>query len=221
MKKVILGLSIVMTVFMLMSSCGSVAKNESSTSNEVTIGNQVWMKKNLNVDKFRNGDIIPEAKTAEEWKKADENKQPAWCFYNNDPTNGEKFGKLYNWHAVNDPRGLAPEGYHIPSEAELNTLIDYSKSKSEGAAGKFLKSSYGWSWNEGNGTDESGFSGLPGGKRDEKGVFKSIYDESRWFSSSEWDNDEMVWVLELDLHPWAERPYNKKGAGLSVRCLKN
>jgi uncharacterized protein (TIGR02145 family) len=68
-----------------------------SASQTVTIGNQVWTTKNLNVDKFRNGDPILEVKTDEEWLKAGENKQPAWCYYNNDPANGEKYGKLYNW----------------------------------------------------------------------------------------------------------------------------
>lgn len=63
----------------------------------VTIGTQVWMTKNLDVVTFRNGDPIPQAKTSEAWKKAGESKQPAWCYYNNDPANGAKYGKLYNW----------------------------------------------------------------------------------------------------------------------------
>ena len=69
----------------------------------VKIGTQVWMTKNLNLDKFRNGDPIPKAETFEQWKKAGDNKQPAWCYYNNDPANGVKYGKLYNWYAVNNP----------------------------------------------------------------------------------------------------------------------
>ena len=77
---------------------------------------------NLNVDKFRNGDIIPEAKTNAEWSDANTNKTPAWCYYDNDPTNGEKHGKLYNWYAVNDSRGLAPTGYKIPTIKELMEL---------------------------------------------------------------------------------------------------
>lgn len=72
---------------------------------EVKIGDQIWMTRNLNVDKFCNGDPIPETKTNEEWIKAGENGKPAWCYYDNDPANGEKYGKLYNWYAVNDPRG--------------------------------------------------------------------------------------------------------------------
>jgi len=112
MKKVSLILSAVVMIAMMLSSCGEGA------SNEVTIGNQVWMSQNLNVDKFRNGDPIPHAETREEWEKAGENRHPAWCYYDNDSANADKYGKLYNWYAVNDPRGLAPEGWKIPSHED-------------------------------------------------------------------------------------------------------
>lgn len=91
----------------------------------VRVGTQVWSNRNMNVSFFRNGDLIPQARTNEEWNRARENKQPAWCFYENDPANGVKYGKLYNWYAVNDPRGLAPVGYHIPSNAEWTILVNY------------------------------------------------------------------------------------------------
>jgi uncharacterized protein (TIGR02145 family) len=81
----------------------------------VTIGTQVWMTKNLDVDRYRNGDIIPEVKDSIAWANL---KTGAWCYYNNDPELGKIYGKLYNWYAVNDPRGLAPAGYHIPTDAE-------------------------------------------------------------------------------------------------------
>ena len=84
----------------------------------VTIGHQVWTTNNLDESTFRNGDFIIEAKTDQEWEVAGKLATPAWCYYNNDPANGTKYGKLYNWHAVNDPRGLAPEGFHIPSDVE-------------------------------------------------------------------------------------------------------
>ena len=89
----------------------------------VTIGTQVWTAENLQVSTFRNGEPVPEAKTDEEWMAAGKAERPAWCYYNNDPKNGEKFGKLYNWYAVNDPRGLAPSGWHIPTDAEWQSLI--------------------------------------------------------------------------------------------------
>lgn len=96
MKKVSLFLSAIVMAAMMLSSFGSGVSNEESESNEVTIGNQVWMAENLNVDKFRNGDPIPEAKSNEEWEAAGVNKQPAWCYYDNDSANGAKYGKLYN-----------------------------------------------------------------------------------------------------------------------------
>ena len=91
----------------------------------VTIGNQTWTTKNLDVATFRNGDAIPQAKTNEEWSAAGENKQPAWCYYDNDVKNGPKYGKLYNWYAVNDARGLAPAGWHIPTDEEWTVLSTF------------------------------------------------------------------------------------------------
>jgi len=110
------------------------------SSQTVTIGTQVWMTKNLNVDKFRNGDPIPQAKTDEEWENAGKNKQPAWCYYDKDPANGAKYGKLYNWYAVNDSRGLSPVGFHIPTDAEWTKLVNFLGSD----AGTKMKSKSGW-----------------------------------------------------------------------------
>ena len=94
----------------------------------VTIGTQVWMTKNLDVSTFRNGEIIPEAKTEDEWNAAGGNHTPAWCYYNNDPKNGEIYGKLYNCYAVDDSRGLAPAGWHVPTIEEWK-LIMYDNSE--------------------------------------------------------------------------------------------
>ncbi len=107
---------------MLLLSLGNLFGQAAKT---VKIGDQVWMIKNLDLDKFRNGDPIPQAKTYEEWLKADANKKPVWCYYDNDPENGRIYGKLYNWYAVNDARGLAPFGFHVPVEFEYIKLIDY------------------------------------------------------------------------------------------------
>jgi uncharacterized protein (TIGR02145 family) len=107
----------------------------------VVIGNQTWMAENLNTSKFRNGDLIPEAKTAEEWKKAGEEGKPAWCYYNNDTILGQKYGKLYNWYAAIDPRGVAPLGWHIPSYEEFNSLVHLS---GDSLYSVNLKSNSGW-----------------------------------------------------------------------------
>jgi uncharacterized protein (TIGR02145 family) len=91
----------------------------------VTIGTQVWMLENLKVSTFKNGVDIPEVEDKDAWYKAGENQQPAWCYYDNDPKNGAKYGKLYNWYAVIDTNGLCPQGWHVPSDAEWDKLVAY------------------------------------------------------------------------------------------------
>lgn len=181
-------------------------------------GQQVWMPENLNVSTFRNGETIPEAKTKEEWNRAAEAQQPAWCYYNNDPANGAKYGKLYNWYAVNDPRGLAPTGYHIPSDQEWSALTAYLGGEEE--AGTKMKSTNGWDGN-GNGTNTSGFSGLPGGCRGSSGAFYNQGNYGFWWSASE-DSTGDAYDRFLDHNNgFLYRNYNDKGGGFSVRCLRD
>lgn len=184
----------------------------------VTIGKQVWMTKNLDVATFRNGAPIPQAKTNEEWKKAGENKQPAWCYFDNDPANGAKYGKLYNWYAVNDKRGLAPVGYHIPSDAEWTQLKDYLGG--ENAAGTKMKSTSGWQAN-GNGTNSSGFSGLPGGYRVLKGSFLKIGSRGFWWSSTEASTNGAWYRYLVDDDGGVYRYGGLREDGFSVRCLRD
>jgi len=94
----------------------------------VQFNKQVWMDANLNLDSFRNGDTIPQVKTVFEWRSACENELPVWLYYDFDDANGDKYGKLYNWWAVNDSRGLAPIGWHIPSDDEWSALLNYLNS---------------------------------------------------------------------------------------------
>jgi Fibrobacter succinogenes major domain (Fib_succ_major) len=115
---------------------------------DVKIGKQTWMSKNLDVSTFRNGEQIPQAKDVEQWQYAGTNKIPAWCYYEFNESNGKKYGKLYNWFAVSDSRGLAPNGYHIPSDAEWDILTDFLGGAD--IAGKKMKSKDGWkSYEEG------------------------------------------------------------------------
>jgi len=198
---------------------------ESILEQPVTIGNQVWKSKNLNVDRFRNGDPIPQAKTAEEWERAGKNRQPAWCYYDNNPANAEKYGKLYNWYAVSDPRGLAPRGWHIPSDEEWATLIDYLGGD-EVAGGK-MKSKEDWNGN-GNGANVSGFTALPAGIRyniyDYDGsYFSNIGRTAGWWSSSS-GGIGVAWMRQLNSYSnnvdnvaWEN---NNKSNGYSVRCIK-
>ena len=214
MKKVILS-AVMMTAMMLSSGGGGASK-------EVTIGKQVWMTQNLNVDKFRNGDPIPEAKTEEEWTKAGYYGEPAWCYYNNNPDNGDRYGKLYNWYAVHDPRGLAPEGWKIPSDKDWSRLTAFLGGGS--VAGTKMKSTDFWAHNDGesgNGTNESGFSGLPGGLRDIFGAFLDIGKGGYWWSSSKFASDS-AWYRTLYYDDGdVNRDYFSNIIGFSVRCLRD
>jgi uncharacterized protein (TIGR02145 family) len=188
---------------------------------EVKIGKQIWMAENLDVTHFRNGDPIPEAKTNEEWKKAGEKKQPAWCYYDNDPANGTKYGKLYNWYAVNDPRGLAPSGWHVPTDAEWKTLTSFLGG--ETVAGGKMKSTRFQYWSIPNtaATNECGFSGLPGGYRfNDDGNFTNVGNAGYWWSSTELSTPE-AWGRDLFyLHGSAYMLIGNKQSGFSVRCLR-
>jgi uncharacterized protein (TIGR02145 family) len=196
-------------------------KEEPTEFDSVKIGNQIWMKENLDVDRFRNGDTISEIKSESEWQKAGENKQPAWCYYENDSANGKIFGKLYNWYAVNDARGLAPKGWHIPSDEEWTTLTDYLGG--DDATGGKMKSTGTQYWNSPNkgATNESGFSGLPGGFRYDDGGFFYIGSYGYWWGSSEGITGS-AWYRNLyfdgsDVY----RYYYVKDYGFSVRCLRD
>jgi len=198
------------------NNTGKVTQTGSFKS--VKIGAQTWMSENLNVSTFRNGDPIPEAKTNEEWEKAGENKQPAWCYYDNDPANGAKYGKLYNWYAVNDPRGLAPVGYHVPSDAEWTILTGFLGGQD--AAGTKMKSKSGWAENR-NGTNSSGFSGLPGGGRYDDGAFSYIGTVGDWWSSTE-DDAGSAWGRYLGYGDGSVYgSYGNEENGFSVRCLRD
>jgi uncharacterized protein (TIGR02145 family) len=94
-------------------------KRNGKTYKTVTIDGITWMAENLNVVTFNNGDTIIEAKTKKEWQNARKNKIPAWCFYENFNENSTKNGRLYNFYALNDERGIAPEGWEIPSIKEF------------------------------------------------------------------------------------------------------
>jgi uncharacterized protein (TIGR02145 family) len=187
-----------------------------SYSQTVTIGNQVWTTKNLDVDRFRNGDTIAQAKTVGEWNAYGQAGEPAWCYYDNDEANGAKYGKLYNWYAVADPRGLAPIGYHLPTDGDWSTLITYLGG--EEIAGAKMKSKEGWAEN-GIGTNSSGFSGLPGGYRYDLGVFINIGYDADWWSVTG-GNTYYAWSRFLVYNNGSVyRNYFYKQRGLSVRCI--
>jgi len=189
--------------------------------NSVTIGRQTWMAENLSVDHFRNGDPIPQAQTTEEWTSANLNKQPAWCYYDNDLSNGKKYGKIYNWHTIVDKRGLAPEGWHIPSTTEWSdewsNLFNFLGGTD--FAGTKLKSKD--NWNDGNSSsNSSGFSALPGGYRDNRGQFRGIGEFGRWWSKYEVTfNKARSWAF-FSNSMMVGHVDEYHGAGAYVRCVK-
>lgn len=148
-----------------------------SAQESIQLGKQVWMKKNLTIKVFRNGDTILHAKTAEEWVKAGQSGIPAWCHYDNDAPNEDIHGILYNAHAVLDKRGLAPTGWHIPDVNEWKTLFTQYGGDSE--AGFALISKKHWfvsEWTPQNDATSSGFEAFGSGARDNQGNF---YDKEK------------------------------------------
>ena len=180
---------------------------------DVTIGTQVWTAKNLDVTKYRNGDAIPQVQDKNAWAKL---KTGAWCYYENNTANGTTYGKLYNWFAVNDTRGLAPKGYHIPTDAEWTILTDNLGEE----AGTKMKSTSGW-YNNGNGTNTSGFAGLPGGYRYDNGGFNDDGAIGYWWSSSE-NSPDGAWYRNLNnVNGKVGRGDDDEQSGFSVRCLRD
>lgn len=182
----------------------------------LSIGTQSWAAANLNVNTFRNGDTIPEAKTNKEWVAAGDAGKPAWCYYNNDPAIGKLYGKLYNWYAVNDPRGLAPSGWSLPDDTDWAKMINYLGGP--GPAGGKMKSTA--RWNEGsNGTNQSGFTGFPGGYRVENGTFQNIGSIGIWWSTAE-NNPPSAIDHYLSMTGSCNRSNSPKQRGESVRCIR-
>ena len=183
----------------------------------IKIGNQIWQLSNLNVDKFRNGESIEQVLDDEEWEQRTADGKPLCCYYNNDIENGIKYGKLYNWWAVNDERGLAPIGFHLPTDNEWKELIDFLGGMDN--AGTMMKNTSGWKKN-GNGTNSSMFSAIPNGRRYLQGGFdKFENDNSYWWSSTE-SNKYMAWFWNLYFYYGkVVRNQAYKDAGMCVRCI--
>jgi uncharacterized protein (TIGR02145 family) len=225
----------------------SVASNASTKKvsggvafEEVKIGKQIWMAENLDVTLFRNGDLIPEAKTDKEWENAGNKKQPAWCYYGNKEGNGKKYGKLYNWYAVIDPRGLAPNGYKVADDSDwlkLNKLLSKNVERNSfgetlGAqTGVKLRSKDGWSKKGSQiiGTDEYSFSAQAGGWRNESGLFSNILTsfgcwidvdlESMYPARLDYIRHSRSFVIHNNL-PGLFECLSCKSNGFSVRCIK-
>ena len=188
-------------------------------AHDVTIGTQVWTGCNLDVTTYRNGDPIPEVTDQATWESLTTG---AWCYYDNDPLNNE-YGKLYNWYAVNDPRGLAPVGYHVPTDAEWTTLSTFLGG--EAVAGSKLKQTGFCHWLTPNyaATDETGFTAFGGGYRYDVTGFNNLKEMGQFWSSTEYNiTPETAWTRTLyytsaDIY----RSFIFKIQGMSVRLIKD
>jgi len=195
-------------------------------SENVTIGTQTWSKCNLNVTTYRNGDIIPEITDPDLWKNT---RDGAWCYYNNDPANGAIYGKLYNWYAVNDPRGLAPTGYHIPTETDFSNLITYLGGQL--LSGGKLKQTGICYWNSPNefSNNQSLFTALPGGIRGSDPFgdagFYDIGNVAIFWSSTEKifgsDPDSAYLISLYNNSEYTNFVWTYQIGGLSVRLIKD
>ena len=158
---------------------------------------EVWMTKNLDVSTYRNGDTIPQVTDDKQWASLSTG---AWCYYNNDSARGKIYGKLYNFYAVRDPRGLAPTGYHMPSDAEW-TSLETSLETFLGLShpGDALKEAGTKNWHSPNSgaTNSSGFSGLPGGSRTYLGNFEDIGTSGKWWRTNKDDTSFSSMQLSL------------------------
>lgn len=199
----------------------------------VTICNQTWMLKNLDVSFYKNGDPIPQVTDPSAWAGLTTG---AWCYYNNDLANNSIYGKLYNWYAVNDPRGIAPLGWHVPSDAEWtilsNCLGGYSiaggKIKSTGTleAGTGL-----WRSPNTGATNSSGFTGLPGGIRSSIPPlgFSGVNGSAYWWSSTNysiiraWSRQVTfnISILDWGIGVASGEPPFIKDNGMSIRCVRD
>jgi uncharacterized protein (TIGR02145 family) len=192
------------------------SKIEVFSAKEIKLGSQVWMRENLNVEKFQNGDLIFEAKSKEEWINASERKQAAWCNYENDSNNGLIYGKLYNWHAVNDDRKLAPKGWKIPSFSEWLTLIRHLGGEAIAGSKILYKRNLILS----SGISQSGFDGMLGGRRLATGHFIGEGDFTDWWSSTEdGENSALSTGIRFQFEHMGEG-HTHKGFGYYVRLLK-
>lgn len=188
-----------------------------SDSYTVLIGNDEWMTENISVLKFNNGDLIPEAKTDAEWLKAGQEKAAAWCYQNNDPANGKKFGVLYNYYAVSDPRGIIPEGYHLATDIEWNNLLN-AAGGAEKAALRLKDPEF---WGEKVNANSLGFNARPGGLRIFDGGFSNV-DRSVyfWTSTEESVLTHYYYRIQSDKDQ-VDRNYGFINYGMYLRCVKN
>jgi uncharacterized protein (TIGR02145 family) len=188
--------------------------NDLSSFDTVKIGNQIWSSKNMSIKKFLNGDPIPNAKSSDDWIKAGLEQKPVYCAYENDENYENQFGLMYNWWAINDPRGLIHKDFRIPSRDDFEVL-----KKSVSKNGNLLKSKICK-----NGLDSFGLSLMPGGFRSSKGKFGEKGNGFYYWSKSSGGGftGKEGYYLRLYEHISSFSVYSEnKAIGMYVRILKD
>jgi len=196
--------------------------NDGDSYETVQIGTQLWMKENLKVTHYNDGTAIPTGHSNWEWGNLSTD---AYAIYDDNTSNAEIYGNLYNWYAVDDSMGICPEGWHVPSYEEWGILTDYLG----GAAGGKMKEAGTEHWNSPNtgATNESGFTGLPAGYRSNgdgviiEGDYGYMGSLGYFWSSTE-TNSYDVWHLTLNYNNSNVAQYSyllNRRIGFSVRCL--
>jgi uncharacterized protein (TIGR02145 family) len=199
---------------------GIMTDQNGNTYKTITIGTQTWMAENLRATKYRNGDPIPNIGENSAWATLTSG---AYCNYEStsDINQIATYGRLYNWFAIADSRNIAPTGWHVPSDAELTTLITFLNGES--IAGGKMKETGTTHWASPNtgAANESGFSAPPAGYRDFDGTFNSDGYYGYWWSSDE-SSSTKAWVRYL-YYNFSDAKHDNlnKSSGFSVRCLRD
>ncbi|MFH2050775.1 MAG: FISUMP domain-containing protein [bacterium] len=203
--------------FSTTASSSTVTDIDGNVYETVTIGTQVWMAENLKVTHYRNGDPIPDVTDGMTWEGLTTG---ALCRYNNSDDTAAIYGLLYNWHAVNDSRNIAPVGWHVPTRSEWSALNSYLAPNAGGQL-KDTGTTYWFSPNEGA-TNETGFTAFPGGQRGYQGVFGALHQEAYFWTSTESTTSSRAYVFSLHnaFDYIADRNLSQY-AGHSVRCVKD
>jgi uncharacterized protein (TIGR02145 family) len=193
----------------------------------VVIGTQIWMAENLKTTRYKDGSNLPYVLDDNVWSSLSSG---AWAYYNHDNTKNTIYGKLYNWYAVADSRGLCPAGWHVPSKKDWNLLANFVDQNADTTCydycsltpigGRKLKAVSGlWAGPNLESSNETGFSGIPAGFRFNSGSFQSIGYISNWWSNSD-SSDLGLWFYLDDTQNFYRNIISKK-FGVSVRCLKD
>lgn len=199
---------------------GSVVKDiDGNQYDVISIGSQKWTKQNLRTSHYKNGQVIPQVSDPALWSALTTG---AWCWYNNDSTTyAATYGKLYNWYAVNDPRGLAPESFHIPDDVEWTTLSSALGGNTVSGGAMKETGLVHWLSPNASATNSSNFTGLPSGFRNSDGTFNGITYSAPFWSATIFDA-ENSYIRELFyLNVNLLRNYNFNKNGFAVRCVRN